>query len=223
MFSRVSHLAPIALLLLLVGTAAGAQQVYRIVGPDGRITFSDQPPPPSAGARSESVTPSASSGGSLQMPLELREATARYPVTLFTGSKCEPCDAGRNLLNARGVPFNERSVTSAEDGDALKRLAGDNSLPLLTVGSQQIKGFSDVEWQQYLDAAGYPRTSRLPSGYRNSAATPLVSTQRASAPTGQPPAAGDAAQAPVLRSRVSPAVTPAEPEPADENPAGIRF
>ena len=158
------------------------------------------------------------------MPMELREATTRFPVTLFTGAKCEPCDAGRNLLNARGVPFNERTVSSAEDGEALRRLAGDNSLPLLTLGSQQINGFSDVEWHQYLDAAGYPRSSRLPSGFRNSPATPLVSTQRASTPTAQAPAAGEAGQAPVLRSRVSPsAAPPAEAEQPDDNPGGIRF
>lgn len=223
MSSRVSR-ASIAFLLLFACAAVGAQQVYRIVGPDGKVTFTDQPPPPSAGGRSGPVAATASSGGSMQMPLELREATSRFPVTLFTGAKCEPCDAGRNLLNGRGVPFNERSVSSAEDGEALRRLAGDNSLPLLTLGSQQIKGFSDVEWHQYLDAAGYPRSSRLPSGFRNSPVTPLVSTQRASTPTAQAPAAGEAAQPPVLRSRVSPSTAPpAEAEQPDDNPGGIRF
>jgi hypothetical protein len=48
----------------------------------------------------------------------------------------------------------------------LQRLSGDTSVPFATIGSQQLKGFSDVEWTQFLNAAGYPQTSVLPASYR---------------------------------------------------------
>ena len=68
---------------------------------------------------------------------------------------------------------------------------GDTSLPYLTVGGQRIRGMSESEWTQYLDAAGYPKTSKLPVGYQSAAPTPLVPL-----PTGSPAAkAAEKAQA----------------------------
>ena len=98
--------------------------------------------------------------------------TSRYPVTLYTSKDCAPCNSGRNLLNARGIPYTEKTITTAQDAEALKRLNSDGSMPFLTIGGQQIKGYSDGEWSQYLDAAGYPKQSQLPSGYQRPAPSP---------------------------------------------------
>ncbi len=186
-----------------------AQQLYRIVGADGRVTFSDQPPPPSANAK---VTVGrggsfAETTGGAALPFELRSVVQRFPVTLYTGKDCGPCDAGRNLLRNRGVPFTERTIGNDEDQQALSRLSGQTSLPMATVGGQQLKGFSDTEWTQFLDAAGYPKNSQLPAGYRDPAPTPLVA-RAAPAPAPVPAA---------------PAVAEQAPAPAPVNPSGIRF
>lgn len=200
----------LALLALgLLALPALAQGVYRIVGPDGRVTFSDQPPP-DAQSRSGTgaASGSASAGGSL--PFELRQVASRYPVTLYTSKDCAPCNSGRNLLNARGIPFAEKTVSSPEDGEALKRLNGDGSLPLLSIGNQKVKGYSDVEWTQYLDAAGYPKQSQLPSSYRRPAPAPLVTVKPAVA-----------ASKPKEATEPAPAAVPVAPP--STNPAGIRF
>lgn len=218
MFFARSLLASGALgALALAGLAAfdaNAQQIYRIVGPEGRVTFSDQPPlqpggPPATVAKS---VPLASAGTELaSLPFELRQAAGRYPVSLYTGPDCGPCGVGRTMLMSRGIPFTERTVTSREDIEALRRLAGGTpALPFLTIGGQQLKGYSETEWTQFLDAAGYPKTSQLPPAYVPAPALPLVAAQEARVPRpapATPPAA--AAQAP--------APTPAE------NPSGIRF
>lgn len=191
---------------------ANAQQIYRIVAPDGRVTFSDKPPTEGnlrASAAPMVQLPPDPSAASL--PFELRQVANRYPVTLYTAPGCAPCGAGRAMLASRGVPFAERTVTTNEDIDALKRLAGAPSLPFLTIGGQQIKGFSEIEWVQFLDAAGYPKTSQLPPGYTPSPATPLVTAQEPQRAT---------ARAPVQSE--PPAAPPAPAAPAD-NPAGIRF
>jgi glutaredoxin len=133
----------------------------------------------------------------------------RFPVTLYTTKECSSCDAGRNMLRNRGVPFTERTIESAEDNAALQRLTGSSGLPIATIGAQQVKGFSDVEWSQFLDAAGYPKTSQLPSGYKNPAPEPMVAR---AAPAPAP------AAAPVAPAAVAPA-----PAPTPSNPAGIRF
>jgi glutaredoxin len=148
------------------------------------------------------------------LPYELRQIVQRYPVTLYTGDQCAPCDTGRSMLTTRGIPFDERTVKTADDADALQRLTGQASLPLLTIGSQQLKGYSDSEWSQYLDAAGYPRSNQLPSGFRMGPAAPLVAQQ-----------AAPAVRAETQRAVPAPAAIPAPaPEgPTPGNPAGIRF
>jgi len=211
------RLLALAVLASLLAAPVLAQGVYRIVGPDGKVTYSDQPPPATTPARPVGGTAAgASAGASAQLPFELRQTSSRYPVTLYTGRDCAPCNSGRNLLNARGIPYSEKTVETPQDAEALKRLSGEASLPFLTIGSQQIKGYSDTEWSQFLDAAGYPKQSALPSSYRRPAATPLVATARPAEAAGASSAAREQPAAPS-----APAEVPVTPPP--QNPAGIRF
>jgi glutaredoxin len=208
------------LAMAALSPTANAQTVFRIVGPDGRVTFSDKPPL----TAEQSVTATGRGGRPVEvantsLPFELRQVSTRYPVTLYSSASCGPCTSGRALLTSRGIPFTERTVTTAEDGDALARLSGENSLPFLTIGGQKIKGFSDTEWTQFLDAAGYPAASRLPANFRNPPASPLVAVQRP-APAEQP-AATAAASADASPNAAAPA--PSTPVNNASNPAGIRF
>lgn len=210
----------LATLLMTLGSAnAQAQSVYRIVGPDGKVTFSDRPPADATSAqaaRAPSVGPAANNA---ELPFGLRQVVSRFPVTLYTGSDCAPCVSARNLLAQRGVPFTERTVSTNEDIAALQRLSGNASLPFGTVGGQQLAGFSDTEWTRYLDAAGYPKQSQLPPSYRNNPPTPLVAIKAAE------PAAAASAAAPATRAAAQRQRPPAPVNdgPTPSNPAGIRF
>lgn len=210
--------------MLLAGTLASpvlqAQQVYRIVGLDGKVTFSDRPPPASAnGVRVGEGNASTSGGAAVSagLPFELRQVVLKYPVVLYTSDNCAPCGAGRSLLTSRGVPFSEKTVSTTVDREALQRLSGETSLPFLTIGGQQLKGFSDAEWTQFLNAAGYPASSALPASYRPAAAAPLIAV---AAPT----AAVKAAEGKEAgTARPSPPARPVLPLPNISNPAGIKF
>ena len=219
-------LAAVAALLCSL-PAAHAQGVYRSVGPDGKVTFSDRAP----AAQAQPVLPdpaasAAPSGPDTRLPAlpyGLRQTAQRFPFTLYTSAQCAPCASARNLLLARGVPFSERTVRSNEDIEALQRLSGSTTLPFATIGSQQLSGFSDLEWKQYLDAAGYPKESQLPPNYQRPAATPLVAAQRA-----DDGSAATSAAIPSSRQKpgtASPAAQPVPigPQPSPNNPAGIRF
>lgn len=204
---------------VLLGTSLGAaaQAVYRIVDAEGNVTFSDKPPiNPQQGKVTTTGAGAAGTGASQNLPFELRQVASKYPVILYSAPKCTPCDMGRSFLSGRGIPFSERTVSSAEDIDAFQRLSGDTSLPSISVGGQRVKGFSSQEWAQYLDAAGYPATSTLPASYKNPAATPLVIVHK---PTDSPtPKAEErpAAPAPTPSPTTRPAANP-------NNPAGIVF
>lgn len=202
----------IAFCALFLGALAAsiAQPVYRIVGSDGKVTFSDKPPAEPNAKVTNAAGASGSGVASSSLPFELRQVAQKYPVTLYTGENCGPCQSAKSMLITRGVPFSEKTVTTIEDSQALLRLSGENSLPFATIGGQQLKGFSDAEWTQFLNAAGYPAASTLPSSYRQPAATPLVTV-----------AAAPATTAPAATAR--PAAPVPQPTPAAANPSGIRF
>ena len=202
----------------VLAPAAHAQQVFRIVGTDGKVSFSDKPP--AAASNATTTSSSGNTGDSIggsgrALPYELRQITNKYPVTLYTGDNCPPCASARSLLTGRGIPFTEKTITTQEDSKALQRMSGDASLPFATIGGQQLTGFSDVEWTQFLNAAGYPAASVLPASYRQAAAVPLVTVTVA-------PAAAPAA-APTARPARPVAPPLAPPATSANNPAGIRF
>lgn len=231
--AKMSHLgkfAAAAVVAMLSATSvaplAQAQQVYRIVGPDGKVTFSDRPPVTTTGNNTTAVTSKPEggnaagndSGGGVALPYTLQQAVNRYPVTLYSGIDCAPCVSARNLLVARGVPFTERIVDNNEGIAALKNISGNSSIPFGTVGSQRINGFSDTDWNQNLDAAGYPKKSQLPPGYQRPAALPLAASQT----TPKPDPAEQAANKEATRRPAAPAdVAPSTPSPT--NPTGLVF
>ncbi|MBY0465611.1 MAG: glutaredoxin family protein [Burkholderiales bacterium] len=224
LFRLVPALAGLSLAAVMAASVH-AQPVYRIVGPDGKVTFSDKPPPdakPAAGTANAGSTSNAGSRAAL--PYELQQLAGKYPVTLYSANGCGPCDAGRALLTHRGVPFTEKTVNTNEDLAAFARISKENALPLLMIGGQAVKGYSDGEWSSYLDAAGYPKQSVLPASYKPAAAeplSPLKTAAQAPTPTEAGPAATTGSETrPSTQTRPRP---PAPPPPHPHNPAGIRF
>jgi glutaredoxin len=188
--------------VLLVGATLPALALYKVVQPDGSVTYTDRPPAAGSGRIITLGRNAAPAEPEAVFPLELRQPAQRYPVTLYTAPDCAPCDSGRRLLQQRGIPYSERLVTSDADAAALERTVGARTVPALTIGAQALRGLSELEWTAYLDAAGYPRESRLPSGWQPPAPVPLVESvpvrPQAAEPTSpaRPAATGDAAVEP---------------------------
>lgn len=212
MMRRMPMLQPVRLLLLLpalLALALPALALFKVVAPDGSITYTDRAPTGTA-ARVTSFgrEDAPATAPEAALPPELRQPVGRYPVTLYTAADCQPCAAARQLLQGRGVPYAERSVSSSEDVEALERLVGGRSVPSLTIGAQPLRGLAQADWNNYLDAAGYPRESRLPRNWVQTPATPLVR------------------RVPVVRgSEADPAAAPfvSQPLPVDPAPNAIRF
>jgi len=174
------------LIALLTGASSSAWALYKVVGPDGKVTYTDRPPGEAAGTTTTiggSGTPS-SSGPSL--PYELRQAVARFPVSLHTSADCDLCNRARQFLRQRGIPLNERVIESGKDLEVLEQISGGRELPVLTIGGQVLRGFSTSQWATYLDAAGYPAQSKLPANFSWAPATTLT-PRKAADPTESPP------------------------------------
>lgn len=196
----------IALCMLPITSQA---QVFRIVGLDGKVTFSDKPPADVKARPATGNVVSVPVGNGAALPYELQQVALKYPVTFYTTNDCSPCASARAMLISRGIPFAEKTVGSNDDVLALQRVSGQTSLPFLTIGSQQLKGFSDAEWTQYFNAAGYPPSSVLPATYRAPAPAPL-GVAKVLVPT----SAVSEVKAPAVP------VTPVQP---NANPSGIQF
>lgn len=212
--AAMTHSSLFAAMALLLGPVCAAsvmaQEIYRDKSPSGSTVYSDQRVRPNTRPvdLADKVTV-IHTGQSAQLPPGLRETSSRYPVVLYTDDSCAPCDSARQHLLARGVPFTERTVSTAESTQAYHAL-GFKALPGATIGQQVLRGFDQQEWSRYLNAAGYPQTSQLPANYNRPAPSPLAAASTAP----------DAVAAP------TPAAETAAPElPQDQgnNPAGIRF
>ena len=158
----------LAFSLCAFALSAGAQ-VYRWTDAQGRVHITDTPPPASAkGAkRTDTGAPTpapaaATKESTAQEPFALQQAKTKYPVSLYTVPNCEGCNRARVLLNKRGIPFKEVSLTDAAQMDEFKQTVGGNTVPAMIVGSTVQKGFEDGAYHALLDAAGYPATGVLP-------------------------------------------------------------
>lgn len=198
----------LAALALLSGSSAWA--LYKVVGPDGRITYTDRPPSdrPAQAIRANGAT--ASTEG---LPYELQRVVSRYPVTLFTGPKCPSCDAGRQMLKDRGVPFVEKTVSTSDDAKAYTKQENTDQLPSVRIGQKQLLGYSQSDWTSYIDAAGYPAKSALPLNYRWPEPSPLADLADSK----------PAPSAPARNNPAAPAPADSSTPPSGSSPSGFRF
>lgn len=137
--------------------------MYSWTDASGKKHYSDQPPPTIVKQASKRNT-NASRHGALSYALN--QAVRKNPVTIYTSSTCAPCQEARIYLKARGIPFAEKTVESAEDFNYLRRRSGDNRLPFLEVGRQKEIGFDEPKWEMVLKHAQYPDDNQLPASYR---------------------------------------------------------
>ena len=214
--------ALIALIALTALSALPAAAQYKVVAPDGSVTYTDRPSANVVGK----ITPlrrtssDAADAGNAALPLELRQASSRFPVTLYSAENCPSCTAGKTLLAQRGIPYTERVIRTEEEALELERNIGWRTVPTLTIGAQALRGLSAAEWGAYLDVAGYPTESRLPKGWKASSAA-------ASAASGAAPNA-EAAPAPRAGANTTPSTSPstspiAAPDLTPAPPGKIRF
>ena len=176
-------------------------QAYRWVDKDGRVHYTQTPPPPEAkNVRKKKLNGNA--GESSNLPYATQQAAQNFPVTLYTSPDCgATCDEARASLVRRGVPFKEISIGDPASVEDLKKLSGKAQVPLLVVGRDMQTGFEESLYKNLLDLAGYPASGpRLP-----------LEALRKTEPAAKAP---EPAPAPVQASEGSAGGPSAEPEAA---------
>lgn len=208
----MSHIA-LLLAACMAHTAAFAQ--YKWTDANGRAIYGDNPPANARNVKRLSEGgPEAAAAGSL--PYELRVAVERFPVTLYTGANCAPCDQGRTLLRQRGVPFTERTITYVEEVEKMKKDGFGSVLPIVVIGQQRQTGFDAAAWKLALDVSGYPEQSRLPADFKPAAPKPVIEPPKSEpkkAEDAQPQPAPKGVQTPNLPLSISRPPPPPQPPP----------
>lgn len=145
-------------LIMSVSLCAQAAQLYRWTDSDGKVHYTDEPPPKTA-KNVEHKTLSGNVIESAKMSYEMQVAVKNSPVILYVNNCGALCDNARNLLGKRGVPYSEKNPETVDsDRDALKKLTGSLEIPVLVVGKSHFKGYDVASWNNALDSAGYPKT-----------------------------------------------------------------
>ena len=155
---KTSFVVSLLAVAIALPTVSDAQQVYRWVDAQGRVQYSDQPPPPGT----KNVQEKNVGGNSIQnndLSLVAQDAQKKNPVTMYTSECGESCDAAKAYLNKRGIPHTVVDPTrSLELNKKFKEETGGVVVPVLKVGEKRLSGWSESSWASALDAAGYPKT-----------------------------------------------------------------
>jgi glutaredoxin len=137
--------------------------LYRWVDDQGHVSYSDQPPPPSA----KKVQKIKGKGNVVEVDkdsYDLKQAKNLSPVTLYITACGQICDQATELLKQRGVPYVPKDPSKEpEIAVELKKLTGALDVPVIVVGGSQYKGFEATTWNRLLDAANYPKVGQAKS------------------------------------------------------------
>ena len=145
---RVLLYAAVAASMLVSYPAASQEKLYKWVDENGNITYQDQPPPGDTGQVETFVEPAGVADPGSPIP--------DVDLVLYSIKVCDTCDLLRNLLNERGLPFEEKSAEVDPEVQAeLKEVSGVLSVPVLLIGDQVLKGFNRELVLNELEEAGF--------------------------------------------------------------------
>src|SRR4029450_10841679 len=122
-------------LVLCAQASAQDKQLYRYTDANGKVVYSDQPPPSSAtNVQAKRVT--ANVIDTSEQSLASQRASERFPVTLYTFDCGLPCQSAEALLNKRGVPFTSVNISDPAGNAKVTAVAGSSIAPVLQLGDK---------------------------------------------------------------------------------------
>ena len=147
---------PYLILLSLFLALPAFAGVYKWKDAQGHMQYSDLPPPTakSTQLKLQSFT------GQVQVSQAIG---ADSGVTIFTTEWCGVCKRAKAFFTENKVPFREWDVEKTEFGATKFNQLGGGGVPLITVGSEKMKGFDATSFmalwkktQSKPDIAGHP-------------------------------------------------------------------
>ncbi len=150
----------IAASLWLSATVAHAETLYKVVGTDGKITYTDRPPAEGKSTTMQFVdaptTPlpesvlkyQAELRKSMQGRLSAAKKIDSSDTTLFMATWCGYCTRAKAYLNAKGIRYQEVDIDTPAGARSFVEAGGSGGVPLLVIAGQRARGFSEASYDK---------------------------------------------------------------------------
>lgn len=146
-------------LLLLCGVTAQAQTVYKSVGADGQVVYSDKPPTTGRLEKtmsfenlpSSALPASASSYVEQLKRMHARDAAQpaaappQHGVVLYSAPWCGYCRKAKAWLAGKGVAYRDIDVETPDGIAAFARVGG-SGIPVIVTEGHSVTGFSNAAY-----------------------------------------------------------------------------
>lgn len=139
----------LAVLSLLLISAAWGEAVYRWTDAQGRVHFGDTPPDQ---RRAQSVELRPNVTQSEPVPQDTFAGSAR--VVLYSAAWCGVCKKAKAYMQAKAIAYTEYDIETTRKGrEDFRRLNG-TGVPIILVGEQRMNGFDATRLQSMLGREG---------------------------------------------------------------------
>jgi len=130
---------------LAAASAAGAQTIYRWTDAQGKIHYTSDPPP---GASRDVVRPrvnsyAAPASAGVPAAAPPPAAAPAGPVVMYATSWCPYCAKARAYFSRNGIAYTEYDIEKSATANAEFKRLGGRGVPLILVGRETMRGFSD--------------------------------------------------------------------------------
>ena len=147
------HISLVCLASIIIGFITASTDTfattYRWTDAQGRVHYSDSPPPKNA--KNIKIHKASSSSGQV-----VSNEPALPTVILFTAATCNGCQEAKALLHEMSVPFEEKLMRSQEDVEEYKNIVGSEPfVPTMMLDSSPLKGFNGESWKNSLNNVGF--------------------------------------------------------------------
>ena len=153
-------------IILIAAATVHAEALYKVIGADGRVTYTDRPP---ADGKSTTVLQFADAPTSklpesvlkyqaeLAKGMQNRLAQAKKldtggPATLFSASWCGYCTQAKAYLRNKGIVFRELDIDTPDGGRAYFEAGGQRGVPLILADGKRLSGFSSGAYDHFFAA-----------------------------------------------------------------------
>lgn len=137
---------------VLTDASAG---IYRWVDAEGRVQFSDRPPPKAAAEEVELSHINTYRGVSIEVLEEWQGMRSRPPqrrkskkVVMYSAPWCGVCTQARRFFRAEGIPFRELDVDKSRTAKREWERMNANGVPVILVGNRRMNGFSEARFME---------------------------------------------------------------------------
>jgi len=131
---------------------AGKAEVYKVTGPDGRVTYTDSHSEGDDKTKVEVVKIDSYSSSAEVSSVE--DGAALRKVTIFTTEWCGVCRKAKSYMTSHGVAYDEFDIEKSRSAKAKFDQLGGRAVPVILVGKEKMIGFSPSKFEAMLDDAG---------------------------------------------------------------------